>query len=215
MIQGIIEQTDENLKYQLAVYDQLNINKKVWCECCGEQGHKHYECPERLFGNAPLIYCQTCGSNNHPSNDCPLKSKKHSVLIFEERKTRRSRRKTSHQRRSCTISCRTSRRRRKRGRDTRQSRGRKHLESSASSNTRPCSVVLRISLPSLRGKTQMPILKPNLSLAQALMSKNPTVTCIMPPVSTGMKIRRSSPPLQGINSKTICMPVTLKPILVV
>jgi hypothetical protein len=36
MIQGIIEQTDENLKYQLAVYDQLNINKKVWCECCGE-----------------------------------------------------------------------------------------------------------------------------------------------------------------------------------
>ena len=89
MIQGIIEQTDENLKYQLAVYDQLNINKKVWCECCGEQGHKHYECPERLFGNAPLIYCQTCGSNNHPSNDCPLKSKKRSELIFQIEKDKK------------------------------------------------------------------------------------------------------------------------------
>jgi hypothetical protein len=63
----------------LAVYDHLNANKKIWCESCGEQGHKHYECPERLFGNTALIYCQTCGSNNHPSNDCPLKS---NCLIF-------------------------------------------------------------------------------------------------------------------------------------
>lgn len=76
MIQGIIEQTDENQKYQIAVYEHLNSNKKAWCECCGEQGHKHYECPERIFGNAAaLIYCQTCGSNNHPSNDCPMKKK--------------------------------------------------------------------------------------------------------------------------------------------
>jgi hypothetical protein len=36
MIQSIIEQTDENQKYQLAVYDHLNSMKKVWCESCGE-----------------------------------------------------------------------------------------------------------------------------------------------------------------------------------
>jgi hypothetical protein len=36
MIQSIIEQTDENQKYQIAVYDHLNSQRKVWCECCGE-----------------------------------------------------------------------------------------------------------------------------------------------------------------------------------
>ena len=75
MIQSIIEQTDENQKYQIAVYDHLTSMRKVWCESCGEQGHKHYECPEKLFGNTALIYCQNCGSNNHPTSDCPLKSK--------------------------------------------------------------------------------------------------------------------------------------------
>ncbi len=76
MIEDIIAQTDENKKYQIAVYDHLTSHRKVWCESCGEQGHKHYECPERLFGvGNQLIYCTFCGSNNHPSADCPLKSK--------------------------------------------------------------------------------------------------------------------------------------------
>ena len=81
MIQAIIEQTDESKKFQMVVYDHLGGSKKAWCECCGEQGHKFYECPERLLGNANSIYCSLCGSNNHPTTDCPEKSK--STFIFD------------------------------------------------------------------------------------------------------------------------------------
>lgn len=79
MIQAIIEQTDESKKFQMVVYDHLGGSKKAWCECCGEQGHKFYECPERLLGNANSIYCSLCGSNNHPTTDCPEKRKKKQI----------------------------------------------------------------------------------------------------------------------------------------
>jgi hypothetical protein len=35
MVEAILQQTDENKKYQMVVYDHLNT-KKVWCESCGE-----------------------------------------------------------------------------------------------------------------------------------------------------------------------------------
>jgi hypothetical protein len=69
----------------MVVYDHLGASKKAWCECCGEQGHKFYECPERLLGNSSSIYCSICGSNNHPSADCPDKSKISALLIIKFR----------------------------------------------------------------------------------------------------------------------------------
>eukprot|EP00347_Sterkiella_histriomuscorum_P011570 403371954 len=77
MIEAIILQTDEDKKYQMVAYDHLTTKtKKGWCENCGEQGHKFYECPERLLGNTSNIYCNICGSTNHPSADCPENKKK-------------------------------------------------------------------------------------------------------------------------------------------
>lgn len=59
----------------MVVYDHLYANKKVWCELCGEQGHKHYECPEKLLGLKSSVFCSICRSKNHPTADCPEKSK--------------------------------------------------------------------------------------------------------------------------------------------
>ncbi len=87
MVKAIIEQTDENQKYQLAVYDHLQVkNRKVWCECCGDQGHKFYECPERLLGKQSNIFCSACGSSNHPKSDCPELSKFPINKLFLEKK---------------------------------------------------------------------------------------------------------------------------------
>lgn len=69
----------------MVVYEQFNKpNKKVWCESCGEQGHKFYECPEKLLGlgNGGSIYCSICGLNNHPTYDCPQNSKFQIFVIF-------------------------------------------------------------------------------------------------------------------------------------
>ena len=50
-------------------------NKKAWCEECGQQGHRYYECPNRLFGSSSNIFCSHCGSKSHPTVDCKDKSK--------------------------------------------------------------------------------------------------------------------------------------------
>lgn len=49
----------------------------MWCENCGKQGHKFFECPEKIISmkSKNKIVCQHCGSTNHPSNDCPEKAK--------------------------------------------------------------------------------------------------------------------------------------------
>jgi len=70
----------------VAIYDKF-INKKIWCECCGEQGHKFYECPDKFLGTGINIFCSLCGSKSHPANDCPDKKKKKQVeeeLTIEE-----------------------------------------------------------------------------------------------------------------------------------
>ena len=45
MIEAIINQTDESKKLQVVVFDHLGGMRKAWCEVCGQQGHKFYECP--------------------------------------------------------------------------------------------------------------------------------------------------------------------------
>ena len=46
MIENILHETDENKKLQVVVINHL---RKVWCESCGEQGHRYYDCPEKLL----------------------------------------------------------------------------------------------------------------------------------------------------------------------
>ena len=74
MVEAILKQSPDN-QYQVMAFQSFRANKKAWCECCGEQGHKFYECPERLLGNNANIFCQHCGSKNHPTADCKEKSK--------------------------------------------------------------------------------------------------------------------------------------------
>ena len=73
MIEAIIHQTDEAKKLQIVVYDHIGGMRKVWCESCGQQGHKFYECPEKLLSTNADVWCEICNSGTHPTNDCPKK----------------------------------------------------------------------------------------------------------------------------------------------
>ncbi len=75
MIEAIIHQTDEAKKLQLVVYDHIGGTRRVWCESCGQQGHKFYECPEKLLSSSADVWCEICNSGTHPTNDCPNKSR--------------------------------------------------------------------------------------------------------------------------------------------
>jgi len=57
MIEAIINQTDESKKLQVVVFDHLGGMRKAWCEVCGQQGHKFYECPEKLLSNNSDVWC--------------------------------------------------------------------------------------------------------------------------------------------------------------
>ena len=74
MINAIIQQTDEAKRFAIVTYDNSAL-KRVWCENCGAQGHKFYECPEKIEKNKANIVCKYCGSHTHPTNDCPEKAK--------------------------------------------------------------------------------------------------------------------------------------------
>jgi transcriptional regulator of heat shock response len=75
MIEAILNQSEEAKKLSLVIYDSNSL-RRVWCESCGKQGHKFYECPEKLLSNSITIICNFCQSKTHPTSDCPLKHKK-------------------------------------------------------------------------------------------------------------------------------------------
>ena len=72
MIESILHETDEAKKLQIVVYNHLTL-RKVWCESCGQQGHKFYECPEKLLATSASVLCNICKSKSHPTSDCPVK----------------------------------------------------------------------------------------------------------------------------------------------
>ena len=75
IIESIIHQTDESKKLQIIVYNQTGGGmRKVWCESCGKQGHKFYECPEKLLSTNADVWCEICNCGTHPTNDCPKKN---------------------------------------------------------------------------------------------------------------------------------------------
>ena len=57
------------------VYDHLTL-RRVWCESCGQQGHKFQDCPEKLLSNSAAVMCSFCHSKSHPTSDCPVKHKR-------------------------------------------------------------------------------------------------------------------------------------------
>jgi hypothetical protein len=70
----------------LIVYSQTGGGmRKVWCENCGMQGHKHYECPEKLLSTNADVFCEICHLTTHPTNDCPKRGeKKKGFLAIED-----------------------------------------------------------------------------------------------------------------------------------
>ena len=70
MINAILQQTEEARKYAIVTYDHA-ATRRVWCENCGKQGHKFFQCPEKIQGIKSNIMCQHCSSTNHLSSDCP------------------------------------------------------------------------------------------------------------------------------------------------
>jgi hypothetical protein len=74
MINAILLQSEEARKYAIVSYDGNSI-KRIWCENCGKQGHKFYECPEKIKRVKSNIVCQNCQSTNHASKDCPERDK--------------------------------------------------------------------------------------------------------------------------------------------
>jgi hypothetical protein len=63
----------------------LGGNRKSWCESCGQQGHKFYECPEKLLQNNADVWCDICYCGSHPTNDCPKKKdKKFTALAIQD-----------------------------------------------------------------------------------------------------------------------------------
>lgn len=79
MINAILQQTEEAKKFAIIAYDP-GAMKRVYCENCGEKGHRFYECPEKIEGIKSKIKCKHCKSTNHPSNDCPQKAKSKQIL---------------------------------------------------------------------------------------------------------------------------------------
>lgn len=49
--------------------------KRVYCENCGQKGHRFHECPEKIMSNKSKVRCKHCQSTNHVSNDCPVKGR--------------------------------------------------------------------------------------------------------------------------------------------
>ena len=72
MIQGIIQQTEDAKKYAIIAYDGSGM-RRVYCENCGQKGHKFHECPHKIMGAKSKISCKHCQSQHHVSSDCPQK----------------------------------------------------------------------------------------------------------------------------------------------
>ena len=53
-----------------------NLTAEDFCEICGMQGHRQYECPARnKTFKAANVKCAICGEMSHPTRDCPMKDK--------------------------------------------------------------------------------------------------------------------------------------------
>lgn len=79
LINAILQQTEEAKKFAIIAYDGTAV-KRLFCENCGQKGHRFYECPEKIEGMKSKIKCKHCGSTSHPSGDCPVKAKSRQMM---------------------------------------------------------------------------------------------------------------------------------------
>ena len=70
MIEAIFQQTEEAKKYAVIAYDGAGM-RRVYCENCGQKGHKFHECPHKIMGSKAKVTCKHCQSSHHVSSDCP------------------------------------------------------------------------------------------------------------------------------------------------
>ena len=69
----------QNQLRQLAIIQGTFDEADQYCQICSEQGHRHWECPQRTNSTKPTaaadVQCAVCGDRSHPTRDCPMKKK--------------------------------------------------------------------------------------------------------------------------------------------
>lgn len=71
MVKALFEMDDG--QRQGALVQRKHLNARFWCESCGQQGHRFYDCPEKLFSKEHQ--CGKCFSADHATQDCPQAKK--------------------------------------------------------------------------------------------------------------------------------------------
>jgi len=63
---------------ELALLNGTLKEEDVFCQICGEKGHRSFECPKRFAANSKGgaaggmgVKCAICGDSSHPTRDCP------------------------------------------------------------------------------------------------------------------------------------------------
>eukprot|EP00529_Nitzschia_sp_RCC80_P011468 CAMPEP_0113484600 /NCGR_PEP_ID=MMETSP0014_2-20120614/24045_1 /TAXON_ID=2857 /ORGANISM="Nitzschia sp." /LENGTH=643 /DNA_ID=CAMNT_0000378207 /DNA_START=18 /DNA_END=1945 /DNA_ORIENTATION=+ /assembly_acc=CAM_ASM_000159 len=78
MLVVIDDEKNVHKQQQLRELALLNgtLKDEVFCEICGEKGHRSFECPKRfaMKKNTVQVKCSVCGDTSHPTRDCPLKA---------------------------------------------------------------------------------------------------------------------------------------------
>ena len=55
---------------ELALLNGTLKEEDVFCQICGEKGHRSFECPKRFASKGIVVKCAICGDTSHPTRDC-------------------------------------------------------------------------------------------------------------------------------------------------
>lgn len=77
LVEEYLDPDSEHKKNQLIEIAAIRGTlREDWCEDCGEQGHKRWDCPNRVKDlRKNEVQCEICKEVSHPTRDCPLKNK--------------------------------------------------------------------------------------------------------------------------------------------
>ncbi|CAL5030698.1 unnamed protein product [Urochloa decumbens] len=75
LLTPVDEVLNEHKRQQLRELAALNgtIRDDEFCRTCGEPGHRHYACPNKMTTFKSDVQCKICGDGGHPTIDCPVK----------------------------------------------------------------------------------------------------------------------------------------------
>eukprot|EP00158_Paraphelidium_tribonemae_P008277 Partr_v1_DN28536_c0_g1_i4_m72850 putative splicing factor len=60
------------------------LKEDMRCDRCGEQGHRHYECPQRVNSTGAIV-CRICNGMGHVASDCRMKNNPEMLKAAESR----------------------------------------------------------------------------------------------------------------------------------